>query len=260
MFKKTILSACMALGMASTGFAAEHGEPNVEDIAFSFEGVFGTYDKVQLQRGLQIYTEVCSACHGLSLVSYRTLGDEGGPMLPKDQVKAYAAQYETYDPEVDDFRTAIPSDKFGSSQYDGAPDLSLMAKARKGFEGPYGLVVNPLFRGVGGPEYIVAILNGYTGETKDLAGNTVYENTAFPGGWIRMPPPLEDQLVEFDPAAPNDQKALSEDVASFLMWTAEPKLVQRKKAGLVAVIFLTFLAIMLYLTNKKIWAKAKHKD
>jgi len=260
MFKKTILSACMALGMASTGLAAEHGEPNVEDIAFSFEGVFGTYDKVQLQRGLQVYTEVCSNCHGLNLVAYRTLGDEGGVGLPEDQVKAYAAQHDVYDAELDDMRPAIPSDKFGDSQFDGAPDLSLMAKARKGFEGPYGLVVNPLFRGVGGPEYIVAILNGYTGETKDLAGNTVYENTAFPGGWIRMPPPLEDGLVEFDPASPNDQKSLSEDVASFLMWTAEPKLVQRKKAGLVAVIFLGFLAIMLYLTNKKLWAKAKRKD
>jgi ubiquinol-cytochrome c reductase cytochrome c1 subunit len=260
MFKKTILSAVMALGLATTGYAAEHGEPEIEDIAFGFEGVFGTYDAAELQRGLQVFTEVCSACHGLNLVAYRTLGDEGGPMLPEDQIKAYAAQYEAYDPELDDFRPAIPSDKFGDSQYDGAPDLSLMAKARKGFEGPYGLVVNPLFRGVGGPEYIVAILNGYTGEEKDLAGNTVYENTAFPGGWIRMPPPLSDELVEFDPAAPNDQQSLSEDVASFLMWTAEPKLVQRKKAGLVAVIFLGFLAVMLYLTNKKIWAKAKRKD
>ena len=260
MFKKTILSACMALGMASTGLAAEHGESSIEDIAFSFEGVFGTYDEAQLQRGLQVFTEVCSACHGLDLVAYRTLGDEGGPALPADQIKAYAAQYEAYDAELDDFRPAIPSDKFGTSQFDGAPDLSLMAKARKGFEGPYGLVINPLFRGVGGPEYIVAILNGYTGEEKDLGGNTVYENTAFPGGWIRMPPPLSDQLVEFDPAADNDQKSLSEDVAAFLMWTAEPKLVQRHKAGLVAVIFLSFLAIMLYLTNKKIWAKAKRKD
>jgi ubiquinol-cytochrome c reductase cytochrome c1 subunit len=260
MFKKSILSALMALGLATAGHAAEHGEHNVEDIAFSFEGVFGTYDQAQLQRGLQVYTEVCSNCHGLSLVAYRTLGDEGGVGLPEDQVKAYAAQHEAYDPELGDYRTAIPSDKFGKSQYDGAPDLSLMAKARKGFEGPYGLLINPLFRGVGGPEYIVAILNGYTGKEKDLAGSTVYENTAFPGGWIRMPPPLSDGLVEFDPAAPNDQKSLSKDVAAFLMWAAEPKLVQRHKAGVVAVIFLIFLAVMLYLTNKKLWAKAKHKD
>jgi len=260
MFKKTILSALVALGMGSTGFAQEHGGPEVEDIAFSFEGVFGRYDEAELQRGLQIYTEVCSACHGLNLVAYRNLGDEGGVGLPADQIKAYAAQYEAFDPELDDFRPAIPSDKFGDSQYDGAPDLSLMAKARKGFEGPYGLVVNPLFRGVGGPEYIVAILTGYTGEEKEQAGTILYENHAFPGGWISMPPPLFDELVEFEPASDNDVKALSEDVASFLMWTAEPKLVQRKKAGLVAVIFLSFLAVLLYLTNKKLWAKAKRKD
>lgn len=260
MFKKTLLSAAMVMGLATSGYAAEHGEPEIEDIAFSWEGVFGVYDSAELQRGLQIYTEVCSACHGLDLVAYRTLSDESGVALPEDQVKAYAAQYETYDPELDDYRPSIPSDKFGESQYDGAPDLSLMAKARKGFEGPNGLVVNPLFRGNGGPEYIVAILNGYTGEEKDLAGNTVYENTAFPGGWIRMPPPLSDELVEFEPAAENDTHALAKDVASFLMWTAEPKLVERKKAGLVAVLFLSFLAVMLYLTNKKLWAKAKRKD
>jgi len=258
MFKKTILSACMVLGFGTSAMANEGG--SIHDVAFSFEGVFGTYDEAQLQRGLQVYTEVCSACHGLNLVAYRNLGDEGGPMLPEDQVKAYAAQYEAFDPEQDDFRAAIPSDKFGDSQYDGAPDLSLMAKARKGFEGPYGLVVNPLFRGVGGPEYIVAILNGYTGEEKEQAGTVLYENTAFPGGWISMPPPLMDELVEFEPTSDNDIEALSEDVATFLMWTAEPKLVQRKKAGLVAVIFLSFLAVMLYLTNKKIWAKAKRKD
>ncbi len=258
MFKKTILSACMALGIGASAMASEGGK--IHDVAFSFEGMFGVYDAVELQRGLQVYTEVCAACHGLNLVAYRNLGDEGGPALPEDQVKAYAAQFETFDPEEDDFRTAIPSDKFGDSQFDGAPDLSLMAKARKGFEGPYGLVVNPLFRGVGGPEYIVAILTGYTGEEKEQAGTTLYENTAFPGGWISMPPPLSDELVEFEPAADNDLESLSEDVASFLMWTAEPKLVQRKKAGLVAVIFLSFLAVMLYLTNKKIWAKAKRKD
>ncbi len=258
MFKKTILSACMALGVGASAMASEGGA--IHDVAFSFEGMFGIYEEAELQRGLQVYTEVCAACHGLNLVSYRNLGDEGGPALPEDQVKAYAAQFETFDPEVDDFRPAIPSDRFGDSQYDGAPDLSLMAKARKGFEGPYGLVVNPLFRGVGGPEYIVAILTGYTGEEKEQAGTILYENTAFPGGWISMPPPLSDELVEYEPAADTDLESLSEDVASFLMWTAEPKLVQRKKAGLVAVIFLSFLAVMLYLTNKKLWAKAKRKD
>lgn len=258
MFKKTILSALVVLGFGTSAMSSETG--SIHDVAFSFEGVFGIYDEAELQRGLQVYTEVCAACHGLNLVAYRNLGDEGGVGLPEDQVKAFAAQFEVFDAELDDYRPAIPSDKFGDSGYDGAPDLSLMAKARKGFEGPYGLVVNPLFRGVGGPEYIVAILTGYTGEEKEQAGSVLYENTAFPGGWTSMPPPLFDELVEYEPAADNDEHALAKDVASFLMWTAEPKLVDRKKAGLVAVIFLTFLAVLLYLTNKKIWAKAKRKD
>lgn len=258
MFKKTILSALMVLGFGTSAMASEGGE--IHDVAFSFEGVFGKYEEAELQRGLQVYTEVCAACHGLNLVAYRNLGDEGGPAMEAEQVKAFAALFETYDPEIDDFRPSIPSDKFGDSQFDGAPDLSLMAKARKGFEGPMGLALNPLFRGVGGPEYIVAILTGYTGEEKEQAGTILYENTAFPGGWISMPPPLFDEMVEFEPASDNDLHTLSEEVASFLMWSAEPKLVQRKKAGLVAVIFLGFLAVLLYLTNKKIWAKAKRKD
>jgi ubiquinol-cytochrome c reductase cytochrome c1 subunit len=259
MFKKTILSALVVLGFASTAWANEE-EREIEDIAFSFEGVFGKYDQDQLQRGLQIYTEVCSACHGLNFVAYRNLGDEGGPTMEPAQVKAYAAQFETFDPEIDDYRPAIPSDYFADVQYEGAPDLSLMAKARKGFEGPNGLVVNPLFRGTGGPEYIVALLNGYTGEEKEQAGTILYENHAFPGGWISMPPPLSDELVEFEPASENDMKALSEDIAAFLMWTAEPKMMERKKAGIVAVVFLIFLASLLFLTNKKIWAAAKRKD
>lgn len=256
MFKKILLSATMSLGLATTGIA----EPEVEDFAFSFEGVFGKFDEEQLQRGLQIYTEVCAACHGLNLVYYRNLSDEGGPMLPEDQVKAYAAQFETFDPELDDYRTAIPPDNFGSSNMETAPDLSLMAKARKGFKGPYGLGLNQLFRGIGGPEYIASLLNGYTGEEKEEAGTILYENTAFYGGWISMAPPLFDEVVEFDPIHENTVESMAKDVAVFLKWTAEPKLMQRKKAGLVAVIFLSFLAVMLYLTNKKIWAKAKRKD
>jgi len=259
MFKKIILSACMVLGLGAAANAAER-EEEIEDVAFSFEGVFGKFDQDQLQRGLQVFTEVCAACHGLNLVAYRNLGDAGGPMMTKEQVKAYAAMFETFDPEIDDFRPAIPSDYFGESQYEGAPDLSLMAKSRKGFEGPNGLLINPLFRGLGGPEYIVALLEGYTGEEKEQAGTILYENTAFLGGWISMPQPMFDEMVEFDPAADNDLKSLSEDTAAFLMWTAEPKLMQRKQAGLVAVLFLGFLAVLLYLTNKKIWAHAKRKD
>ncbi len=259
MFTRTLLSAVLALGLGTASYG-EGNKPKIDDIAFSFEGVFGKFEEAQLQRGLQVFTEVCAACHGLNLLYYRNLGDEGGPGMAEDQVKAYAAQFEVFDPEIDDYRPAIPPDNFGSSSMATAPDLSLMAKARKGFSGPYGLGLNQLFRGLGGPEYIAAFLSSYTGEEKEEAGMLLYENTAFYGGWTSMPPPLFDEQVEFEPAHKNTVESMSEDVAAFLMWTAEPKLMQRKQAGLVAVLFLSFLAVMLYLTNKKIWAKAKRKD
>ncbi|MEO0864308.1 MAG: cytochrome c1, partial [Pseudomonadota bacterium] len=219
-------------------------------------------DQMQLQRGLQVYTEVCSGCHGLQYVPLRTLGDDGGPNLPDDQVRAYAEFYEVYDAEIDDFRAATPNDHFPGSALENAPDLSLMAKARAGFHGPYGLGINQLLKGMGGPEYIVALLNGYTGEEKEEAGAILYENTAYPGGWIAMAPPLYGEDVEFADGHANDLHHLSEDVSAFLMWTAEPKLVARKQAGFVGVLFLTILSVLLYLTNKRLWApvKARYKQ
>ena len=140
-----------------------------------------------------------------------------------------------------------------------APDLSLMAKARAGFHGPYGTGINQFFKGIGGPEYIVALLDGYTGEEKEEAGTTYYENHAFSTGWISMPPPLSDGQVEFADGSPNDVKHMAEDVAAFLTWAAEPKMMARKQAGFVAVLFLGLLSVLLYLTNKRIWAPHKGK-
>ena len=259
---KTILaSAFLALGLGTSGaYAAGAGEAHVEDFDFSFEGPFGAYDVNQLQRGLQIYTEVCSACHGLKFVPMRTLSDDGGPMLPEDQVRAYASQFEVFDPELDDFRTAVPTDNFPSSALENAPDLSLMAKKRAGFHGPYGLGINQFFKGIGGPEYIASLLTGYTGEEKVQAGVTFYENTAFPGGWISMAPPLYGDDVEFADGHSTDLHHLAEDTAAFLMWTAEPKMMARKQAGFAGVIFLTLLSVLLYLTNKRIWAPVKRKS
>jgi ubiquinol-cytochrome c reductase cytochrome c1 subunit len=135
-----------------------------------------------------------------------------------------------------------------------------MAKARAGFHGPYGLGINQFTKGIGGAEYVYSLLTGYTGEEKEEAGVTLYENTAFPGGWISMAPPLYGEDVDFDDGHANDLSHISEDVSAFLMWTAEPKLVARKQTGFVAVFFLTVLSVLLYLTNKRIWAKAKRKD
>ncbi|KZY42429.1 cytochrome C, partial [Roseovarius sp. HI0049] len=242
-----------------TGALAAEGESHVHDVDFSFEGPFGSFDQTQLQRGLKVYTEVCASCHGLQYVPFRTLSDEGGPHLPEDQMRAYTANFEVYDPELDDFRTAKPTDYFPRSNLENAPDLSLMAKARAGFHGPYGTGINQLFKGMGGPEYIVSLLTGYTGETKEEAGTTLYENTAFPGGWIAMAPPLYGEDVEFDDGHSNELHHEAEDVAAFLTWTAEPKMMARKQAGLAGVIFLTVLTVLLYLTNKRLWAPIKGK-
>lgn len=259
MFKKTILSALVVFGLATTAHAAG-GESHIEDFDFSFEGPFGTYDQHQLQRGLQIYTEVCAACHGLQYVAFRNLSDEGGPHLSESQMKAYAALYDIYDAELDEDQPGKPSDKFPAGTYEGAPDLSLMAKARAGFHGPHGLGINQVIKGMGGPEYIASILMGYTGKEKEEAGTTFYENTAFPGGWIAMPPQLEDGQLDFIDGHSNTAHHMAQDIAAFLMWTAEPKMTARKETGFYVFVFLVFLTALLYLTNKKLWAPHKRKD
>lgn len=258
MFRKITISAISALAI-STGaaFAAGGAGSKIEDIDFSFQGPFGTFDQMQLQRGLQVFTEVCSGCHGLKYVPIRTLADEGGPMLPEDQVRAYAKNYTVVDKETGEEREAIATDNFPENNGANAPDLSLMAKARAGFSGPYGLGINQFMKGMGGPEYIAAVLSGYTGEEKEEAGTTFYANTAFPGGWIAMAPPLSDDQVTYADGHPATVHHMAEDVAAFLMWTAEPHLMARKEAGFKAVLLLLLLSTLLYLTNKRIWAAVK---
>ena len=264
MFKTIAISAlaALAIGLTPAGSALAAGtEAHVEDFDFSFEGPFGSFDQNQLQRGLKVYTEVCSACHGLQYVPLRTLGDEGGPHLPEDQVRAYSEQtFEVFDSELDDFRPAKPSDNCPGSSLENAPDLSLMAKARAGFHGPYGSGINQLVKGMGGAEYIASLLTGYTGEEKTEAGTTLYENTAFAGGWIAMAPPLAGEDVEFDDGHANDLHDEAKDVAAFLMWAAEPKMMARKHTGLLAVLFLGLLAVLLYLSNKRIWSAVKRRN
>jgi len=261
MFKKLAIGAALAIGLAPVAVsAAGGGDQHIEDFDFSFEGPFGAYDQNQLQRGLQVYTEVCAACHGMKLVPIRSLSDEGGPHLPADQVRAYAAEnFEVFDAELDDFRPAKPVDHYPKSNDPNAPDLSLMAKARAGFHGPYGLGINQMFKGMGGAEYTASILVGYTGEEKEEAGTLFYENTAFPGGWIAMAPPLYGEDIEFADGHSNSLHHEAQDVSAFLMWAAEPKMMARKQAGFVGVLMLTILSVLLYLTNKKLWAPHKGK-
>lgn len=158
-----------------------------------------------------------------------------------------------------------------------APDLSLMAKARAGFHGPYGTGLAQLFRGMGGAEYIASLMTGYAPEP-DCAPDGIpgyYYNTAFanggypescldenrehtvPGSWISMPPPLYGEDVDFADGHSNELHHEAQDVAAFLMWAAEPHLNARKQAGLTGILFLTVLAVLLYLTNKRLWAPHK---
>ena len=158
MLRNLTITAVIALTFAaSAAFAAASGEQHIEDYAFSFEGPFGKFDQNQLQRGLKVYTEVCSACHGLRYVPIRTLADDGGPHFTADQVRAYATNFEVYDADLEDYREAKPTDHFPSNDGAGAPDLSLMAKARAGFHGPYGTGISQLTNGMGGPEYIASL-------------------------------------------------------------------------------------------------------
>lgn len=256
MIKNRILSAFLVLVFTATGALAEGDGYKVKNVKFSFDGPFGKYDQMQLQRGLQVYTEVCSACHGLQYVPLRTLSDLG---YTPAEVRAYAAQWEVFDPELDDFRPALPTDNFPKGSLENAPDLSLMAKARAGFHGPYGLGLNQLFRGMGGPEYIVAILTSYSGEEIEEAGAILYENGIFPGGKIAMGPPLFGEDVDFADGSSNDAQNEAEDVAAFLMWAAEPKMSTRKYVGFMGVFFLTLLSVLMYLTNKRIWKPIKGK-
>lgn len=285
MFRKLTLIAATAVSLtAGQAFAA--GEAHVEDYDFSFEGPFGSFDQMQLQRGLQVYTEICAACHGLEHLAFRNLHDEGGPGLPEDQMRAYAEFYEVWDPALfdgeGDFRPATPADKFPSSSLSNAPDLTLMAKARAGFHGPYGTGLAQLFKGMGGAEYIASILTGYEEEPEcalemevpmDGFYNSAFPNGGYPdeckyedgshkypGSWISMSQPLWGDDVVYADGHSTELEHVAQDVAAFLMWTAEPKMMARKQAGLTGVIFLAVLSVLLYLTNKRLWAPHKGKD
>lgn len=257
---KKALAGVTALMIGTMAFAAGgETKQEVKNKDFSFEGIFGKFDQAQLQRGAQVYQEVCAACHGMKFLAFRNLGDEGGPHFTEDQVKAYALNFDVFDAELDDTRPAKPADKFPKSALENAPDLTLMAKARSGGHHFHdGIGFKKLVNGIGGPEYIYSLLTGYTGNTKEQAGTTLYENKAFPGGWIAMAPPLEAGQVEYADQHNNDLSHLSEDVAAFLMWTAEPKMMARKHWGVVFFVLLSLLGGLLYYTNKKIWRDVKY--
>jgi len=253
----------LAFGLMTPASAAETTRLPIKAVDFSFDGPFGTYDRGALQRGFQVYKEVCSACHGLDHIAFRNLADEGGPEFSEAQAKAIAAGYKIpADPNdkgeiFDDkgvrlTRAGITADyfpaPFANEQAARAnnggnlpPDLSMIVKAREG-----------------GARYVYSILTGF--HMTPPAGFSVvsgkYYNPYFEGWNIGMPPPLTDKAVTYSDgtAATIDQEA--HDVTTFLAWASDPKMEDRKRMGFSVLIFLVVLSGILFAAYRKVWKDA----
>jgi ubiquinol-cytochrome c reductase cytochrome c1 subunit len=265
------LAALMGFGIASAAAFADppsstmggQETPTPPRQAWSFHGPFGKFDQEQLQRGFKVYQTVCSGCHSMNLVAFRDLEDESGPGFSEAQVKTLAATYQIEDGPNDQGqmfkRAGRPSDHFpapfanpeAAKAVFGAapPDMSDLAKAR-GFERPFPLFIFDAFTEYQeqGPDYIVAILNGFT------HSDDPHWNEYFPGHRIAMPKPLNDGAVKYTDGAPETVEQYSHDIAAFLYWAAEPKLEERKSMGLRVMIFLIVFAVLLYFVKKRIWS------
>jgi len=234
-------------GQAFASGKAEHPKST----HWSFDGVFGHYERASLQRGLQVYKEVCSACHGLRLVAFRTLKDLG---YSEAEVKAFAAQYEVQNEDPNEEgemfkRPATPADRFVSpfpneqaarAANGGAypPDLSLIVKAR-----------------AGGASYVYSLLSGYTDPPADLKKpDTLYYNPYFAGHLIAMPPPLSEGAVTYADGTKATVDQMAHDVTTFLTWAAAPELEAQKSTGLKVMLFLIVMTGLLIAVKRKIWA------
>jgi ubiquinol-cytochrome c reductase cytochrome c1 subunit len=241
---------------------------------WSFSGPFGTYDTAQLQRGFQVYREVCSNCHSLKLLSFRNLADPGGPSFTEAQATAVAESYQITDGPNDQgqmfqrpgkisdyFPPPFPNDQAARAALGGGlpPDMSTLAKAR-GYERGFPWFIFEAFTQYqeGGPDYIHAILTGYTDPPQGfvLPPGTHY-NKYFPGNAIAMPKPINDGQVKYTDGSPQTVDQYGRDVAAFLMWAAEPKLDERKRLGFQVMIYLIVLAGLLYFTKKKVWREVE---
>jgi len=266
------LAGALFAGSAQNARAEEQATPPSQK--WSFAGPFGTYDRGALQRGLKVYKEVCSNCHGLSYIAFRNLADPGGPGYSIAQTAALAAEYKIKDGPNDQGemfeRPGRPADYFPSpfaneqaarAANGGAapPDLSLITKARS-YERGFPWFIFDFFSTFQeqGPNYVAGILQGF--EDKVPAGVTIpdgsYYNKYFPGHSIKMPKPLSDGQVTFDDGSPATVAQYSRDVTTFLMWAAEPHMEARKRLGLQVFVFLLIFAGLMYFTKKKVWADA----
>ncbi len=250
--RKLLAAGLTAAVLAAIPASAQEEKP-LPPVGWSFNGIFGTYDRAAAQRGFQVYNEVCSNCHSLSLLTY---GDLDGLGFTADQVKSIAAAKQVPDTDASGqpiMRPALPSDHFvapfpnekaARAAQNGAlpPDLSLIIKAREG-----------------GPDYVHAILTGY-GEAPAgfKVGDGLNYNEYFPGHQIAMPQPLNDNSVTFADGTPALLPEEAIDVVTFLAWAAEPNLETRHRTGLKTVLFLLAMTGVLYGAKRRIWSDIEH--
>lgn len=241
----------LALFALSGAAAAKDDDRVLKTLNWSFEPPLGTFDRHALQRGFQIYKEVCSSCHSLNFVSLRTLGDQGGPGFSTAEVKAIAAAYQkdvlddTGAPKqvprtpADGFPAPFPSEQAARAANGGAlpPDLSLITHAREG-----------------GANYVYSLLTGYKDPPPDVVVRAgLNYNVAFAGHQVAMPPPLSDGRVTYSDGTQASVDQMARDVATFLEWAADPKLEQRKRLGLNVLSYLAVLSLLLYWSYRKVW-------
>ena len=221
---------------------------------WSFKGITGKFDRAALQRGYQVYTEVCASCHSMRLLSYRNLGEEGGPEFSVEQVKAIAGNFEIEDgPNAEGemfMRPGRPSDKFASpypniqaatAANGGAypPDMSVLVKSRKG-----------------GADYIYSVLMGYEDPPADFKlDEGVYYNKYMEGKKIKMSNPLSEGIVTYADGTKATEIQMAKDITTFLTWSAEPHLEARHKTGVRVIIFLIILTVLVYLSMQRLWSR-----
>ncbi len=250
--KKLIFFSLIIFVVNSPINGAETNDPIKVD--WSFKGLTGKFDRAALQRGFQVYKEVCSSCHSMQYLSYRNLGEPGGPEFSKEEVKAIAASIEITDgPDSQGemfTRPGRPSDKFKSpypnknasiAANGGAypPDMSVLVKARPG-----------------GANYIYSVLVGYEEPPSGIVlDDGVYYNKYMIGNKIKMSAPLTDDIVEYSDGTPSTVEQMAKDVTTFLSWAAEPELEERHKTGIKVIIYLILLTTLVYLSMRRIWSR-----
>jgi cytochrome c1 len=271
--QRTILAAFVAgIAVAAAAPASAQLAEQVPppELKWSFAGPFGNYDQAQLQRGFKIYREVCSACHSLSLLSFRNLAEPGGLGYSEAQVAQIASEYKIKDLNdkgepieragrpADHFPPPFPNELAAKAAFGVAPpDMSTLAKARTYQRGFPWFVFDAFTQyQEQGPDYIAALLKGYKDPPPkgfQLPPGGHY-NEYFPGHTIAMPPPLTAGQVKYEDGSPETMDQYSKDVAAFLMWAAEPHLDARKRIGFQVMVFLIILSGLLYFTKKKVWS------